>query len=321
MRPEDVVVQGVVDYFSSAKYDRFSKIEKRSIQMGSESREADVVLIDRNGKFAAIIECKRSGYEGRGVPQLKSYLSATNTPLGIFANETTPTDWKFYENRGQNQFKQINHSRFERKLLKTNIIGTLRKWWERLFPPQRIINCPSSLSNLLADQNADKELTTTKQLYLEYWTAFGEYLEQRNGVMKPRTPQPEQWISAFTFEGARGCALHPKVKKTDGWIRASVYTPGKRGEDYFHLLKQDKAKIEAEIGDKLKWENKEENSTDRFISLYLCGVDLEDRQDWGRQHGWLCEQLETFHEVFAPRIEVLNAIDYRPEENNDTCGG
>ena len=313
MGPEDVMVQGVVDYFYSSKYDRFSIIEKRSIQMGSESREADVALIDRNGKFAAIIECKRSGYEGRGIPQLKSYLSATNTPLGVFANETTPTDWKFYENRGQNQFKQIDHSQFERKLLKTDIIGTLRKWWEKLFSPQRIINRPGSSSNLLVDQTVDRKSISADQLYFDYWTAFGKYLEQRNGVMKPRAPQPEQWISAFTFEGTGGCALHPKVKKTDGWIRVSVYTPGKRGEACFHLLRQDKAKVEAEIGDKLKWENKEENSTDRFISLYLCGVDLEDRQDWGRQHGWLCEQLETFHKVFSPRIEALDPSNYRPE--------
>ena len=310
MGPEDVVVQGVVDYFSSSKYDRFSTIKKRSIQMGSGNREADVVLIDRNGKFAAIIECKRSGYEGSGVDQLKSYLCATDTPLGVFANETTPADWKFYENRGQNQFKQINHSQFERQLLKTDIIGTLRKWWERLFPPQRIINSSSSSSNLPVDQNADKD---TRQLYLEYWKVFGEYLEQRNGVMEPRAPQPDQWIGVFTFEKTGGCALHPKIIKTDGWIRVSVYTPGKRGEAYFYLLKQDKTKIEAEIGNKLEWENKEENTTDRFISLYLRGIDLEDHQDWRRQHRWLCEQLETFHRVFSPRFQVLDPNDYQPE--------
>ena len=68
-------------------------------------------------------------------------------------------------------------------------------------------------------------LTLTKRLYLDYWTAFGEYLEQRNGVMKPRAPQPDQWIGAFTFKKTGGCALHPRLKKTDGWIRVSVYTP------------------------------------------------------------------------------------------------
>ena len=154
-------------------------------------------------------------------------------------------------------------------------------------------------------------LTLTKRLYLDYWTAFGEYLEQRNGVMKPRAPQPDQWIGAFTFKKTGGCTLYLTINKTDSWIRVAVYTPGERGEAYFHLLEQDKTKIEAEIGNKLKWENKEENTTDRFISLYLYGVDLENRQDWDRQHKWICKQLETFHRVFSTRFQALNANDYR----------
>ena len=310
MRPEDVVVQGVVDYFSSAKYDQFSKIEKRSIQMGSENREADVVLIDRNGKFAAIIECKRSGYKGKGVPQLKSYLSATNTPLGVFANEITPTDWKFYENRGQNQFKQINHSQFERKLLKTDIIGTLRKWWERLFPPQRIINCPSSLSNLLADQNVDKELTVTRQLYLEYWTALRDLLNERNSVVTPGKPSTDNWLYCkFDYPNF---SLSAAAHMDDKWICVSLTMKGKDGKRYFYLLKKDEVDIQKEIGAKLEWDEKSERGEDH-ISLYLYETNPEDRQDWDRQHQWFYQQLGMFYNVFLPRIQALNVRDYQPE--------
>ena len=137
MGPEDVVVQEVVRYFSTPRFERFSKAEEYSIQMGSDSRRADVVLIDKDGTLAAIIECKRSGYEGSGPDQLKSYLSATDTPLGVFANETDPAAWKFYENRRQNQFNEIDRSRFEARILKRDIIKTVSNFVRSLFrrPP------------------------------------------------------------------------------------------------------------------------------------------------------------------------------------------
>ena len=55
---------------------------------------------------------------GHGIDQLKSYLSATNTPFGLFANSTNPASWNFYENLGQNQFREITPSEFELRVSK-----------------------------------------------------------------------------------------------------------------------------------------------------------------------------------------------------------
>ena len=51
------------------------------------------------------------------------------------------------------------------------------------------------------------------------------------------------------------------------------------------------------------------------LGLSLYETDLEDRQDWNRQHQWLCDNLEAFHKVFSPRVKVLDASDYVPEED------
>ena len=78
--------------------------------------------------------------------------------------------------------------------------------------------------------------------------------------------------------------------------------------------KQDKIDIEKAIGAELEWEEKPEQKRS-YISRSLDDTDLEDRQDWNRQHQWLCEQLETFHKVFSPRVKELDASDYLPEED------
>lgn len=73
--------------------------------MGTDKRRADIVLVDGKQNYAAIIECKRIGFQGDGIDQLKSYLCATETPFGVFANSTEPDDWEFFENLGRNRFK------------------------------------------------------------------------------------------------------------------------------------------------------------------------------------------------------------------------
>lgn len=149
---EDVIVQEVVRYFSNPRFERFAKQKEYAIQMGSYKGRADVALIDRDGTLAAIIECKRRGYKGNGPEQLKSYLSATNTRLGVFANETDPDDWRFYENLGRNRFNRIEQPRFERQLLKSGIVKTLDNFVRSLFqrwhdaPPPTALPTPESIA-------------------------------------------------------------------------------------------------------------------------------------------------------------------------------
>ena len=144
MGPEDVVVQEVVRHFSTPRFKRFATEEEYSIQIGSYRGRADVVLIERDGTLAAIVECKRSGYEGSGLDQLKSYLTASGAPLGVFANETNPAAWRFYENLGRNQFKPIDRSRFEAQLLKRDIIRTLHNFVGSLFQQSPDVSSPST---------------------------------------------------------------------------------------------------------------------------------------------------------------------------------
>ena len=108
---ETIVVEAVVNYFSSKLRDFFIQTELE-VQMGTTKRRADIVIVDGERNYAAIVECKRIGVRDDGIEQLNSYLCATDTPLGVFANSTVPNDWEFYENLGRNQFKDIRSDAF-----------------------------------------------------------------------------------------------------------------------------------------------------------------------------------------------------------------
>lgn len=114
---EDRVAQAVYAYFHALGGNGFSPQKERQIQMGADNRKADVVLIrDGTDTFAAIAECKGAGYEGNGRSQLNSYLSASNTRFGIFANRADPSQWEFYKEQGRNQYESITCDQFKKEV-------------------------------------------------------------------------------------------------------------------------------------------------------------------------------------------------------------
>ena len=123
---EAIVVEAVVNYFSRTEFQEFVIETEKSIRMGIEPRRADIVLLDGEGHFIAIAECKRTGVVTYGREQLKSYLCATDTQFGVFANSINPDEWEFYENLRRNQFTSMGRSPFQRKIATWRTIESIR---------------------------------------------------------------------------------------------------------------------------------------------------------------------------------------------------
>ena len=88
------------------------------ISMGSDIRRADLVLCSHFPfQMLVIVECKKWGDRGqKGIGQLQSYLCATDTQLGIFAASWNPKSWNYYENLGENTFREIKQAEFEKRM-------------------------------------------------------------------------------------------------------------------------------------------------------------------------------------------------------------
>ena len=179
-------------------------------------------------------------------------------------------------------------------------------------PKFNMVSHPNDWTKTVARMSPSKELTPTNQLYLEYWTGLRDFLEQRNGVINPVEPLPQNWLGFGV--GRSYFLLETTINKREKWICVDLTLRGPDAKPHFYLLEQDKVDIEEEIGAELDWEEKY-GQKQSYISLSLYETDLEDRGDWDRQHQWLYEQLETFHKVFSPRVKELDASDYVPEED------
>ena len=118
---EDIVVNAVLRYFNSSKFERFSTVQEHSVGSGSYGR-VDVALLDRNGRLAAIAECKRIGYVGKEwLAQLTEYCRRGDVQFGLFASDTAPSKWTFLRILGD-EITEINRSQFEEELVESGSI-------------------------------------------------------------------------------------------------------------------------------------------------------------------------------------------------------
>ena len=116
MLSEPQVTESVERYFSRPQFTRFYTQREVAIQIGSYAGRADIALYTDSSspQMIAIVECKGEGISG--IEQLRSYLSASGTELGIFANTDDPNQWHYVKICGRNQFEEITRADFENRI-------------------------------------------------------------------------------------------------------------------------------------------------------------------------------------------------------------
>jgi hypothetical protein len=155
------------------------------------------------------------------------------------------------------------------------------------------------------------EITPDQQLKFDYWTAFVDYLSERDSTLK--TGKPMAWSFCQISIGRSGFRLLAYLNLKDDAITAGLYLQGPNTLSYYGLLKQERRAIEDELGTQLFWD--ESKQTTRYINITKNYVNIRDRQSWSDQHKWLYEQLEAFRRAFGKRVKNLDAGNYQPEED------
>ena len=80
---------------------------------------------------------------------------------------------------------------------------------------------------------------------------------------------------------------------------------------YYHLLLQEQAKIEAELGFELEWDEKPEGKESHITIRHH--TDTTNRDNWPALHAWTLEKMDAFDRVFRPRIKTLDASEWETD--------
>ena len=150
-------------------------------------------------------------------------------------------------------------------------------------------------------------LTGTRGLQLEYWTAFVEYVAQQKATIRPTKPRPQNWMNMSFGRAGFSLIAVASTWNTDratydiGEIKAEITITDPNNKVYFDRLMTHKAEIEAELGYELNWYSPQKSSKVHVRHT----ADIQDRDDWPNQFAWLLTKLEDLRRVFGPRVKEL----------------
>jgi len=99
---------------------------------------------------------------------------------------------------------------------------------------------------------ASKEMSPTKKLQLEYWTAFRGLVSAKAKRVKATKPQPQHWIN-FSI-GRAYFGMYSFVDTQNPRIGVRLFLEGPDAKAHFSLLEQEKSEIEADFGEPLLWQ-------------------------------------------------------------------
>jgi hypothetical protein len=152
-----------------------------------------------------------------------------------------------------------------------------------------------------------RDLTEIQQLQLDFWTEFHEHLLERKSPVKPQKPNPQNWMN-FAI-GRSYFHLIAIINTREQRVRTGLVIYGQEGKAHYHLLHQERDKIESEIGEQLEWR---ENPGKVESHIYWHNLDLDPlvRDKWPEIKLWLAESLETLNQVFRGLVKSLNASEY-----------
>jgi len=149
-------------------------------------------------------------------------------------------------------------------------------------------------------------LSPAKQLQLDYWTAFRDYLTERASSFLPHRPQPRSWASvSIGRSGASLAAIastwDPEHQWDGGENRVELGLNGDDAGDVYARLQNERKAIEEALGP-LEWPQPDERT--KWRRLYVSQpADIEDRDAWPEQFAWLEERLQRFDATFRERVK------------------
>jgi hypothetical protein len=171
-------------------------------------------------------------------------------------------------------------------------------------PPAVRFNVISRPAEIVRQASASKsgELSETKQIQLDWWTAFRAALLDNKIVPSTGSARPQSWYEVPL--GRTGIFIQNSANVLEGRLGVRVYFWAKSGGDSaLKQLSADREVIDQEIGQSLQWNPNPENK-DKIIAIYH-DVDLYDRKRWDDYRAWMLDMTKRFRDTFRPRIKHM----------------
>lgn len=182
-----------------------------------------------------------------------------------------------------------------------------------LAPKFNIISQPNNWSQIVGNivRGIEGNLTETQQVYLDYWNRFSSFLHERNSILRPQKPFPQNWMN-FAI-GRTNYFLNAGLNSKEKKITVSLILADDLSKKSFDQLEKDRNKIEANFGGPLEW-RKMVGNKESMIVLTRQKSDPLEKDQWPEYQAWMATELEKLYKVFSERVKNLNTESLESDE-------
>jgi hypothetical protein len=167
-----------------------------------------------------------------------------------------------------------------------------------------VVSRPSGIVRQLTTAKPS-ELSDSRRLQLEWWTAFRDALLAQRAVPSVQSPRPQYWYNVAL--GRSGFHLSATANTFDKKIGIRLYMVARFGAaTALAQLMESKEDIERELGTSLAWDPNP-TATDKVIVASM-DADLTRRDRWPEYLKWLVGMTVKFRQVFGPRVKALAVV-------------
>ncbi len=202
-----------------------------------------------------------------------------------------------------------------------NFFGLEIELWKigdsKVAPKLNMVSKPNDWTKRIASATK-ADLTPTKQLQLDYWSAFSEHLAKNGANIKPTKAAAQHWMT-FAI-GKSNCTTQASVNTQGKNVSVGLVLAGPYARSRFDALKTQREAIEAEIGQRLEW-RKHAGAKESRIWLYKSAADPNDHSHWPEQHAWLSKTLATFDSAFRNRLQQIDVQTLEYDEGLESDNG
>lgn len=155
-------------------------------------------------------------------------------------------------------------------------------------------------------------VSETQQTYLDFWTQFQRFMEERRSPIKVGKPSKDSWKDFPVGRSNFALVATNSIQYGASWV--SLRMSGPSSKVHFHLIEERQHDlVESVLGVEVEWAEKP-NYNESSIYLQRESA-LRDKSSWPELNAWFAENLERMDALFRPIVRDLDASDYVSSES------
>lgn len=175
---------------------------------------------------------------------------------------------------------------------------------EQIIPIKDAEDFLIKLANKKLEENSTKEKNQSRHLLRsKFWTMLLREMKGKSDLFGNISPSQDNWISC----GSGYSGIEYVFSATGNYARIELWVDRGSQEEskkIFDDIKQKKEEIEAEFGETLDWQRKDEGKGSR-IALELRNVSIFIKEDWGKMIEFMTKNMIQFEKVMKSTLKGI----------------